>query len=158
MPLPGADAQVNRILLDLTQRETRNRSSVFAETLLERIADKAPLLRRSHRDAGFMVLLAPDVPAVLLEMGFITNPSDERRLADGGERRRLMDGVAQAIETYFAGETMKVASRGGAPHLFLVRGRSRPGRGRSQRNPTDWTRREARATLRLVYDIANVYS
>ena len=111
MALPGADAQVNRILLDLTQRETRNRSSVFAETLLDRIADKAPLLRRSHRDAGFMVLLAPDVPAVLLEMGFITNASDERRLADGGERRRLMDGVAQAIDTYFAGETMKVASR-----------------------------------------------
>ncbi len=111
MQLPGADAQVNRILLDLTQRETRNRSSVFAETLLDRIADKAPLLRRSHRDAGFMVLLAPDVPAVLLEMGFITNVSDERRLADGGERRRLMDGVAQAIDTYFAGETMKVASR-----------------------------------------------
>jgi N-acetylmuramoyl-L-alanine amidase len=109
--LPGADDQVNRILLDLTQRETRNRSSEFAETLLERISDKAPLLRRSHRDAGFMVLLAPDVPAVLLEMGFITNPTDERRLADGGDRRRLMDGVAQAIDTYFAGETMKVASR-----------------------------------------------
>ena len=111
MQLPGSDAQVNRILLDLTQRETRNRSSVFAETLLERIADKAPLLRRSHRDAGFMVLLAPDVPAVLLEMGFITNASDERRLADAGDRRRLMDGVTQAIDTYFAGETMKVASR-----------------------------------------------
>ena len=109
--LPGSDAQVNRILLDLTQRETRNRSSEFAETLLERIADKAPLLRRSHRDAGFMVLLAPDVPAVLLEMGFITNVSDERRLADAGDRRRLMDGVAQAIDTYFAADTLKVASR-----------------------------------------------
>ena len=109
--LPGGDEQVNRILLDLTQRETRNRSSEFAETLLERIADKAPLLRRSHRDAGFMVLLAPDVPAVLLEMGFITNTADEHRLLDAGDRRRLMDGVAQAIDTYFAGETMKVASR-----------------------------------------------
>ena len=104
MRLPGSDAQVNRILLDLTQRETRNRSSEFAETLLDRISDKAPLLRRSHRDAGFMVLLAPDVPAVLLEMGFITNPADERRLADAGDRRRLMDGVTQAIDTYFAGE------------------------------------------------------
>ena len=111
MALPGADEQVNRILLDLTQRETRNRSSEFAETLLERIADKAPLLRHSHRDAGFMVLLAPDVPAVLLEMGFITNPADERRLADAGDRRRLMDGVAQAIDTYFATDTLKVASR-----------------------------------------------
>ena len=111
MRLPGADEQVNRILLDLTQRETRNRSSEFAETLLGRIAEKAPLLRRSHRDAGFMVLLAPDVPAVLLEMGFITNPSDEQRLADPAERRQLMDGVAQAIDSYFAVDTMKLASR-----------------------------------------------
>ena len=38
------------------------------------------MLRRSHRDAGYVVLLAPDVPAVLLEMGFITNPEDERFL------------------------------------------------------------------------------
>jgi N-acetylmuramoyl-L-alanine amidase len=111
MTLPGADEQVNRILLDLTQRETRNRSSEFAETLLSRIADKAPLLRRSHRDAGFMVLLAPDVPAVLLEMGFITNASDERRLADAAQRRQLMDGVALAIDNYFATDTLRVASR-----------------------------------------------
>jgi N-acetylmuramoyl-L-alanine amidase len=110
MRLPGPDQQVNRILLDLTQRETRNRSSEFAETLLSRISDTTPLLRRSHRDAGFMVLLAPDVPAVLLEMGFITNRDDERRLMDRGQRRRLMDGVAHAIDGYFA-EEMKVASR-----------------------------------------------
>ena len=45
--------------------------------LVSRIDGQAPLLRRSHRDAGFMVLLAPDVPAVLLEMGFVTNPEDE---------------------------------------------------------------------------------
>ena len=58
-----------------------------------------------------MAPLAPAVPAVPLEMGFITNPADERRLADAGDRRRLMDGVAQAIDTYFGPETMKVASR-----------------------------------------------
>jgi N-acetylmuramoyl-L-alanine amidase len=110
MRLPGPDAQVNRILLDLTQRETRNRSSEFAETLLQRVSEVTPLLHRSHRDAGFFVLLAPDVPAVLMEMGFITNGSDERRLADPGQRRRLMDGVAAAIDSYFSDE-MKVASR-----------------------------------------------
>ena len=79
--LPGHDPAVNRILLDLTQRATKNRSAVFAETLLrQHRASETPLLRRSHRDAGFMVLLAPDVPAVLLEMGFITNREDERLL------------------------------------------------------------------------------
>ncbi len=102
--LPGRDPEVNRILLDLTQRDTRNRSAAFAEVLLDRIADRATLLRRSHRDAGFMVLLAPDVPAVLMEMGFVTNPQDEQALNDPVQRRRVMEGVAQAIDAYFGQE------------------------------------------------------
>jgi N-acetylmuramoyl-L-alanine amidase len=108
--LPGSDASVNRILLDLTQRQTRNRSSNFAEMVLDRIQTKVPLLRRSHRDASFMVLLAPDVPAVLLEMGFITNREDERELLDPGRRGQLMDGVAQAIDDYFAKDS-RIATR-----------------------------------------------
>lgn len=102
--LPGQDDAVNRILLDLTQRGTVNRSSTFAETLLRRIGDRTELVDRSHRDAGYMVLLAPDVPAVLMEMGFITNRQDERALNDSGRRKELMEGVAQAIDDYFAGE------------------------------------------------------
>jgi len=107
--LPGPDEQVNRILLDLTQRETRNRSSIFAETLLDHLADKTELLRRSHRDAGFMVLLAPDVPAVLMEMGFITNAQDEHELTSEPDRRRLMEGVASAIDAYFAHDSKLAA-------------------------------------------------
>jgi N-acetylmuramoyl-L-alanine amidase len=102
--MPGSDEAVNRILLDLTQRGTVNRSSSFAEVLLENISERTPLLQRSHRDAGYMVLLAPDVPAVLMEMGFVTNPSDEKALADPAHRRRLMDGVGDAIDAYFARE------------------------------------------------------
>ena len=100
--MPGSDRAVNRILLDLTQRETRNRSSEFAELVLDRIGETETLLRRSHRDAGFMVLLAPDVPAVLLEMGFITNREDEAHLSDPSRRRRFMDRVGDAIDAYFA--------------------------------------------------------
>jgi N-acetylmuramoyl-L-alanine amidase len=107
--LPGPDEQVNRILLDLTQRETRNRSSIFAETLLDHLADRTELLRRSHRDAGFMVLLAPDVPAVLMEMGFITNAQDEHELTSEPDRRRLMEGVASAIDAYFAHDSKLAA-------------------------------------------------
>lgn len=103
--LPGRDASVDRILLDMTQRATQNRSAQFARTLLGELegADH-PLLRRSHRDAGLAVLLAPDVPAVLLEMGFITNPEDERLLNDSRARRRLMRAVAEGIDGYFAGQ------------------------------------------------------
>lgn len=104
------DQGVRDILFDLTQRATRNRSAVFAQTLVSSIDGKAPLLRHSHRDAGFMVLLAPDVPAVLLEMGFVNNPEDEARLRDPAARTRLMRAVTQAIDTHF-GEPMTVASR-----------------------------------------------
>ena len=106
----SGDQGVRDILFDLTQRATRNRSAVFAQTLVSNIEGKAPMLRRSHRDAGFMVLLAPDVPAVLLEMGFVSTPDDEARLRDPAARARLMSAVARAIDTHF-GETMKLASR-----------------------------------------------
>ncbi len=108
--MPGRDPEVNRILLDLTQRATKGRSSIFAETLVDHVGESHEMLRRSHRSAGYVVLLAPDVPAVLLEMGFITNPSDERFLTDAKGRARLMDSVADSIDAYFASQR-KHASR-----------------------------------------------
>ena len=115
--LPGRDPSVDRILLDMTQRATQNRSAQLARTLLGELesADH-PMLRRSHRDAGLAVLLAPDVPAVLLEMGFITNPEDERLLNDSRARRRLMRAVADGIDRYFRepSGTLQMASVGGA--------------------------------------------
>ena len=105
-----ADPAVGPILLDLTQRTTRNRSATFAQTLIERVGDRAPLLPRSQRDAGYFVLLAPDVPAALLEMGFITNPSDEARLTDPEQRSALVAKIAQAIDLYFATRA-RVATR-----------------------------------------------
>lgn len=102
--LPGRDPTVRQILLDLTQRETRNQSAAFADLLLERVGQRTRLLRRSHRDAGFVVLFAPDVPAVLMEMGFLTNGEDARALADSGSRRRMMAGVAEAVGDYFGAE------------------------------------------------------
>lgn len=114
--LPGRDPSVDRILLDMTQRATQNRSAQFARVLLTHLeAADHPLLRRSHRDAGLAVLLAPDVPAVLLEMGFITNPDDERALGDTAQRRRLVRAVAEGIDRYFrepAAAPMQMASNG----------------------------------------------
>ncbi len=104
------DPAVTRILLDLTQRATSNRSAVFAKVLLEHISERTTLLRRSHRDAGFAVLLAPDVPAVLLEMGFVTNPDDERLLSDAKKRERLMASVAEAVDAYFKDAGVRYAS------------------------------------------------
>jgi N-acetylmuramoyl-L-alanine amidase len=106
----GDDRAVGQILLDLTQRSTRNRSAIFAQDLIERVGDSAPLTTRSQRDANYFVLLAPDVPAALLEMGFITNPDDEARLNDPDERAALADKIVQSIDAYFAAPT-KLAAR-----------------------------------------------
>jgi N-acetylmuramoyl-L-alanine amidase len=104
------DRGVQDILFDLTQRATKNRSSAFANQLVSRIDGKVPMLSRSHRDAGFMVLLAPDVPAVLLEMGFITNAEDEDFLRNAGRRAKFMDAVGDSIDDYFA-EATRLAAR-----------------------------------------------
>ncbi|MBY0564655.1 MAG: N-acetylmuramoyl-L-alanine amidase [Hyphomonadaceae bacterium] len=97
------------ILVDLYQRETTNRSAQFAQTLIPRVAQVAPLLRNTHRSAGFYVLLAPDVPAVLVETGFLSNPTDERRLSDPRARENLAEAMAQAVEAYFAGPQLYAA-------------------------------------------------
>ncbi len=94
------------ILVDLYQRETTNRSAQFAQTLIPRVGEVAPLLRNTHRNAGFYVLLAPDVPAVLIETGFLSNVADERRLTDPRARERLAEAMAQSVDTYFAGPQM----------------------------------------------------
>lgn len=107
--MPGKDASVNQILLDLTQRATRNQSATFAQLLLNSVDDTGVLLRRGHRDAGFVVLLAPDVPAVLLEMGFMTNALDEAVLTDPKQRRAMMDAVGASIDAYFADEARYAA-------------------------------------------------
>ena len=108
--LSGSDRTVSQILLDLTQRSTKNRSAGFAEGLLKEISTVTPLLRRSHRDASLVVLLAPDVPAVLLEMGFVSNPDDEKALRDPQKRGLLMEAVADSIDNWFMAEA-RFASR-----------------------------------------------
>jgi N-acetylmuramoyl-L-alanine amidase len=105
-----SDQSVSGILFDLTQRATKNRSATFAQLLLDEVSDNQALLRRSHREAGLAVLLAPDVPAVLLEMGFMTNPTDEALLANPASRGRLVGAVASAIDAYFRND-VQVASR-----------------------------------------------
>jgi N-acetylmuramoyl-L-alanine amidase len=95
------DAIVSRILVDLTQRATKNRSATFAQLVMDNISETTPLLKTNLRQAGFVVLLAPDVPAVLLEMGFVNNAKDEAMLTDSRSRDAMMGQVAKAIDKYF---------------------------------------------------------
>jgi N-acetylmuramoyl-L-alanine amidase len=95
-------AIVEQILVDLTQRETKNRSADFAQAVITRLAPAAPLLRNTHRNAGFFVLLAPDVPAVLIELGFLTNRTDEARLSNDRRLRAKTRAIAVAVDDFFA--------------------------------------------------------
>lgn len=98
------------ILVDLAQRETTNRSAQFAQVVIPRLGQVAPLLRNTHRNAGLFVLLAPDVPAVLIETGFLSNVTDERRLSDPGNRERMADAMAGAVDAYFASPQVYAAT------------------------------------------------
>ncbi len=89
------------ILLDMAQRDTKNQSSRFAETLVKDISLSGHVLRNPHRFAGFAVLKAPDVPAVLIELGFLSNKYDERALRSKKHRAKLADAIKTSINRYF---------------------------------------------------------
>ncbi len=93
--------EVTNILIDLAQRDTKNASVKFAESLISSVRGKTLLLDRTHRFAGFRVLKAPDVPSVLVELGFITNRTDEKQLSSSKWRRRVTTGMVEAIDNYF---------------------------------------------------------
>jgi len=106
----GTPEQLNSLLEDLVKRETKTRSAEFAELLLPELAEAGPVLRNTHRNAGFYVLLAPDVPAVLLELGFLTNQDDARRLQSAKGRGAAVEAIASAIDAYFDRQDLRLAS------------------------------------------------
>lgn len=92
---------VGDILVDLAQRKTLSQSTMFADILIDELSGTTKLLGNTHRRAGYYVLLAPDVPAVLLELGFLSNPNDETLLRSATHRKKLMRSVTTAINQYF---------------------------------------------------------
>ncbi len=92
---------VGDILVDLAQRKTASQSDEFANILIGSLSKSTKLIGNTHRRAGYFVLLAPDVPAVLLELGFISNSTDEALLNSAKHRKKLMTSVTQAINRYF---------------------------------------------------------
>lgn len=93
--------EVTNILIDLAQRESMNQSARFAAILVKELRHRTTVLRNTHRFAGFAVLKAPDVPSVLLELGFLSNPNDERALRSRHYRSKLAAAVVKAADTYF---------------------------------------------------------
>ena len=106
----GTSEEVSDILQDLTVRETTSNSSIFAEFLVPELGRAGPLLRNTHRQKNLFVLLAPDVPAVLVEIGFLTNKNDARRLKSERGRRKSAEAIKRAIDAYFDRQDLLFAS------------------------------------------------
>lgn len=96
------DAVVATILIDLAQRGTKNKAVGFADLVAEEIGAVTPLLRRHRRFAGFAVLKAPDIPSVLIELGYLSNASDARKLASAAHQQRMVRAIARAVDRYFS--------------------------------------------------------
>jgi N-acetylmuramoyl-L-alanine amidase len=90
------------ILIDLAQRETNTFSMQFARDVVGDLKRVTPLHKDPVKSAGFRVLRAPDVPSVLVELGYLSDPSDLKLLTNDSWRDRTADSIAKAIDTYFS--------------------------------------------------------
>lgn len=100
--LAGQNRDVSSILIDLTQRETMNASAAFARLLGREAQGLIPVKENPHRMASLLVLKAPDMPSILFEAGYISNPSDVAMLKTADGRKRVAQSVDRAVAIHFA--------------------------------------------------------
>lgn len=98
----GTSPEVARILASLVEQETRVGSARMARSVVGAMGRDVPLLTNPARHAGFVVLKAADIPSVLVEMGFMSNPQDEAELRQPQHRRLVATALHRAIDAYFA--------------------------------------------------------
>ena len=102
------------ILIDLAQRETRAFSAHFARGVVDDLKNSVRLHKPPLKSAGFRVLKAPDVPSVLIELGFVSNRADFKQMTSETWRAQATDSVAHAVDAYFA-TRMAASPRTGHP-------------------------------------------
>ncbi len=102
LDLSGENDLVASILIDLAQRDTMNHSKRFAKIALENLGREVKLIpSKPHRQAGFAVLTAPDVPSALIEMGYLSSRQDASLLTTADHREKLGRALARTIDAYF---------------------------------------------------------
>lgn len=106
--LSGQSENVNAILVELSQRRTSDESAQFADLIIREGEESLVFHQQARRSAELAVLRAPDVPSVLFEAGFITNPDEARRLTSSGGKRNFALTLARAIRVFFARNSVGV--------------------------------------------------
>jgi N-acetylmuramoyl-L-alanine amidase len=94
--------EVADILIDLAQRETRTFSNRFARLLMGEMKSTVRMHKHPLKSAGFRVLKAPDVPSVLVELGYVSNKGDFEHLVSENWRSKTAGSMAQAVDAFFA--------------------------------------------------------
>jgi N-acetylmuramoyl-L-alanine amidase len=114
--LSGENSPVASILIDLAQRDTMNRSVRFAERVLTSLK-RATMVRPTspHRSADFAVLKAPDIPAALIELGYLSNPGDESEMTKPAWRAKVAASLVTAIDAHFSSEAGLSAKQAAVP-------------------------------------------
>ena len=105
------DKEVAHLLLDLSTTAQINDSLRVGNSVLRNIGNFAPLHKNRVEQAGFAVLKAPDIPSILIETAFISNPQEEKRLNDEGYQERIAEAILAGIKDYFS-KNPPVARRG----------------------------------------------
>ena len=100
------------ILIDLAERETKSLSTQFAHKLADEMKSATRMHKKPLKSAGFRVLRAPDIPSVLVELGYVSNRQDLQLLLSEPWRNRTADSMAQAIETFLSSQTAGDARTG----------------------------------------------
>jgi len=95
------EPDVSSILIDLAQESTVRYSRDVAETMVQELAKDVRVLRNTHRYAGFAVLKSPNVPSVLMELGYLSNRKDEKLLKQKEYHEKVASGILRALDAYF---------------------------------------------------------
>lgn len=100
--ISSEDREVSSILYDLANTDTKNQSERLASSLIRRMKGRVLMVNNTHRHASLVVLLSPDVPAVLIELSFMSNTLDEANLGSRTWRQNTVVAIADGIDDYFA--------------------------------------------------------
>jgi N-acetylmuramoyl-L-alanine amidase len=96
----GKNKTLSRLLLDLSQSATIDNSLGLAENVLKELSGVNRLLRKNVESASFVVLKSPDIPSMLVETAFISNPKEERRLKTSHYQHKLANAIFHGIRRY----------------------------------------------------------
>ena len=101
------DDVVADILIDLTRRETTNYSTLYSRTLVGALKSSIKLSKTPERSAGFRVLKAPDIPSVLVELGYLSNDKDQSDLMSEAWREKAIESIVNSMRTFFSKRSAK---------------------------------------------------